>query len=721
MGNMLQSYSATATYMENSIPHFRREVPLFDLKTGMATGTNGVMVQYGQTVLTADRVSVNQETGEATAEGHVRIEQGDWLWAGDNIRYNFKTKQIQSEQFRAGKPPVFAIGKGLHGDLSNHVYTATNAFVTTDDVPKPAHGIRAREITIVPGKYIEARDATLYLGPVPVFYFPYYHRNLGERANNFNFIPGYRSSDGPFILGSYRWFLNDELDGAVHVDYRAKRGVGAGPDLNLHLRRWGNAAIKYYYLRDRDSGTNLITGANNPENRHRVYFAYQATPFTNLEVKSMVRYQTDPNVTRDFFEGEYRQDPQPNTFVDVDRFWQNFSLDVYTEPRVDDFYETVERLPEVKLTGYRQQLGDSPVYYESESSAGYYRRLFAETNSLSSTNNFYDERADTYHQLTLPMMLFGWLNVTPRVGERFTYYNEASGPAANTQEKYRSVFNTGAELTFKVSQLWPGVENRLLDLDGLRHIIEPSVNYVYVPRPSDFPSELPQFDYETASLWQLPIEYPDYNSIDSIDSQNVVRFGIENKLQTKRDGHVVDLLDWDVKTDWRLRPGGGQTTFSDIYSDLVTHPRSWVTLESMTRYDIDGENWRMALHTLTLQPNNVWSWSVGHFYLRDDYSSSPTALGAGENLLMSSIFYRLNENWGFRATHRFDARSGRLQEQAYTVYRDLRSWTGALTFRWLDNGTGSEDFAIAFTFSLKAAPRHALGSDTVGAYSLLGG
>lgn len=693
----------------------------YSLKTGTITYTNGVMVKYGNTVLTADSASVNQQTGETTAQGHVRIQQGDWFWVGDNIRYDFKTKQMQTEQFRAGRPPVFAKGHGLHGNLTNHVYSATNAFVTTDDISQPAHGIRAREITIVPGQYVEARDATLYLGPVPVFYFPYYRRSLNKKANQFSFIPGYRSSYGPFLLGRYQWFLNDELDGTVHLDYRQKRGVGVGPDVNLHLGRWGESTIKYYYLHDMDSGTNLLTGADNPENRQRVYFAYQSVPFTNLEVKSMVRYQSDPNLTRDFFEGEYTQDPQPNTYVDANKFWQNFSLDTYTEPRVNDFYDTVERLPEVRLTGYRQRLGPLPIYYQSDSSAGYYRRLFAETNSFSGTNNFYGERADTYQKLTLPITLFGWLNVTPHAGGRFTYYSQADGPGATTQEHYRGVFDTGAKLSFKVSRVWPDAQNRLCDLDGLRHIFEPSLDYVYVPAPSTPPSELPQFDYEGPSLWQVPITYPDYNSIDSIDNQNVLRFGLQNTLQTKRDGQVVDFINWNVETDWRLQPNSGQTTFSDIYSDFLTRPRSWLTLESLNRYNIHGESWRMALESVTIQPNNVWSWSGGYFYLSNDYGTSPTALGQGENTFMSSIYYRLNENWGFRATHRFDARAGRLQEQAYTVYRDLRSWTGALTFRVLDDGTGSEDFAVAFTFSLKAAPRHSPETDKAKTASLLGG
>ena len=140
----------------------------------------------------------------------------------------------------------------------------------------------------------------------------------------------------------------------------------------------------------------------------------------------------------------------------------------------------------------------------------------------------------------------------------------------------------------------------------------------------------------------------------------------------------------------------------------------------MTRYDIDAHQWRMAFHTLTLQPNNVWHWTLGHWYLRDDFRPVPTALGQGNNLIMSSIFYRLNENWGARATHHFEARDGRMEEQDYTLYRDMRSWTAALTFRFRDNRVGADDFTVAFTFSLKAMPRVGVGGDSARPYWLLG-
>ena len=697
----------------------------YDLRNKTARGTNGVFINYNGSALTADSVFVDEDSSEATADGNVRIQQGDQVWLGDHIRYNFKTRQMISEDFRSGKSPVFMTGKGLHGNISsNHMvpntYTATNGFITTDDVDEPAIKIRASRMRITPGQRLQAWDAVVYVGDVPVFFMPYYARNLGPHANNFDFVPGYRSLFGPFILGSYRWYLNDDLDGKFHVDYREKRGVGVGPDFNYLMGRWGEGTFSYYYTHDDDASTNFV---NAPvlENRMRINFSYLAMPYTNLEVRSVVRYQNDAGVVRDFFEGEYRQNPQPDTFVEADKLWQNFSLDVLAQPRVDNFLDTIERLPDVRLTGFSQQLWNLPFYYDSESSVGYFRHVFAETNGyLTDTNHYEAARADTYHQITMPETLWGWLNFTPRVGGRFTYYSAATGPGATTDEITRGVFNTGAEVSFKASQLWAGAKNDLLAVDGLRHIIEPSINYVYVPRPNARPTQLPQFDSELPSLTLLPIEFPEYNSIDSIDSQNVLRFGLRNQLQTKREGRVEDLLDWQLYTDWRLKPRTGQRTYADLYSDLSLIPRSWIILESQTRLDLNTGKWNMLLHTLTLKPNDVWSWTLGHFYLRDDFQDVPTATGEGDNVFTSALFFRLNENWGTRATQHFDIRSGRLQEQYYSLYRDMRSWTAAITAGVRDNGTGPKDYSVAFTFSFKAMPKFGVGGDSVKPYSLLG-
>ena len=539
-----------------------------------ATGTNGVYVKYGNTVLTADTASLNQQTGNVVADGRVHIEMGDQIWVGEHITYNFKTHQMQSEQFRTGKPPVFAAGRELEGNTTNQTYQARHAFVTTDDVSDPTFRVRASHIKIVPGKYIEMWNAVLFIGDVPAFYFPYYRHDLGPHANNWDFVGGFRTSYGPYLLNTYTWWLNDLVDGKVHLDYREERGPGVGPDVNLHLGQWGDATFKYYYTRDHDQYANtngLPDYGSIPESRQRVYFGWQATPATNLNLKALVNYQSDAYLEHDFFESEYSDNPQPNTFIEVNKYSENWSLDVLTTPELNNFFDQVERLPDVRLTGLRQQILNTPVYYDSESSVGYYKTFFAETNGVTPTPAYSASRADTYHQFTLPWTFFNWLNVTPRVGERFTYYSSESGPGGTNSAACRTVFNTGISTSFKASQLWTGATNSFLQIDGLRHIIEPSANYVYVPNPSTPPSQLPQFDSALPSLQLLPIEFPDDNNIDSVDSENVIRLGLRNTLQTKRDGQLDTLLDWNLMLDWNLNPNQQTNTLPNYDAVSYTH------------------------------------------------------------------------------------------------------------------------------------------------------
>src|SRR5206468_8466888 len=142
-------------------------------------------------------------------------------------------------------------------------------------------------------------------------------------------------------------------------------------------------------------------------------------------------------------------------------------------PQINPFFPTVERLPDIKLSGLRQQLGVSPFYYETESSFAYLRNR----PGLAGATNYAAMRADTYHQIILPRTFFGFLNVTPRVGGRFTHYSETESPLLDLEDRDRFVFNTGMETSFKASRLYSGARSELLDVTDLRHIVEPSINY----------------------------------------------------------------------------------------------------------------------------------------------------------------------------------------------------------------------------------------------------
>jgi LPS-assembly protein len=692
----------------------------FDFKDGVATAQHGVIVTYLGSTLTAQKVTFDQAGRTALAEGDVTIVRAEksghtQLFRGARARYDFVAKAVVADDFRLGQPPFFIAGARLSGGETNTVQVVKDALLTTDDLAEPGYHIRARSLTIVNGKTFTAREATLYFGEVPVMYFPTYSRSLERHPNYWTTTPGYRSLYGPFALNSYHYFWSTNVETALNLDWRQKRGVGVGPELNYDLGKWGRGNAEFYYAHDNTPGTNTL-GQPIAADRHFTTFTHQMEPWEDASFKAVVREQSDPLVVHDFFEHEYRRDTQPKTFFEASQFWRNFSLDAIAQPQVNGFFQTVERLPDVKLTGLRQQIGETPLYYESESSLAYLSFRQGLIANGTTPTNYSAFRADTFQQIVLPETFFGWLNFTPRIGGRFTHYGDITGVPGLKDDLDREVLNTGAEVSFKAARVWPGLRNELLDTDGLRHIVEPSINYAYVPRPNVLPYRIPQFDGELPSQQLLPLTFPDYNSIDSVDSQNTLRFGLRNKLQTKRGGQVENLLNWSLFTDWRLRPNAGQTTFPDLYSDFDFSPRRWIILNSQVRYDINGRQWREANHRLTLQPNDTWNWSVGHRYIVDD----PLTYGLGNNLFSSSLYYRINEDWGFRLSHYFEARDGVMQEQDYTIYRDLRSWTAALTLRLRDNGTAGKDWTVALTLQLKAFPRFALGKDTDHADWLLG-
>ncbi len=687
-----------------------------DNQSGIASGSGGVIIVSGEAVLSADKVQFVRDaeqldSGEVIAEGKVRIQRGEQIWIGESIRYNFVTGQIQAESFRTGQPPFFVAGVSLDANTVTGIYTGYGITLTTDDFEEPAQKIRASSIGIVPGEYAEVYSATLKVGELPFFWMPYMRRSLDDNPSFISIFPGYRSRYGAFALGAYNWFHGDDLAAALRLDYRTKRGIGAGLDLEYDLGRAGKGDFSYYWVHDLEPGLDSNDEAIDADRqRFRLFHEAQLDP--TFTARAMVRYQSDEYIVRDFFEQEYRENVQPGSYLELHKAWRNFSLNALAQPQLNSFQETVERLPDVKFSAHRQQLGQLPLYYESESDAGWFRRQFA--NDVQPEYSAF--RGDTFHQVVWPNMFFGWLNVMPRAGGRYTYYSEADGAGATTTEQSRGVFNTGVEVTTKASRLWQEVESSFWDVKGLRHIVQPSINYVYVPEPGVRPPELPQFDYELNSIRLLPVEFPDYNSIDSIDSRNTLRLGLFNKLQTKRAGRLANLVQWNAYTDWRLDPEPGQQNFSDLYSEFDFAPREWLLLTSELRMDVEDPELLEANHYLTFTPASNWSWSIGHRFMRDD-----PALGIeGNDLLINRLYYKLNENWGFSTYQYYDIDASHLPEHTYSIYRDFRSWTGALSFRFRDDEQSGDDFTVAFVFSLKAVPKMGLGDDRLNSTRLFG-
>jgi len=138
---------------------------------------------------------------------------------------------------------VFAAGENLQGDISNKVYTAQHAYVTPDDVSDPAVRIRASRIRMVPGQYIEAWNRRAVREGRAGVLLSVLQAQSGRAREQPRFSARLPQPLRAVFADDLHLVADDSMDGALHADYRVERGLGVGPDLNLHFGRWGEAEL----------------------------------------------------------------------------------------------------------------------------------------------------------------------------------------------------------------------------------------------------------------------------------------------------------------------------------------------------------------------------------------------------------------------------------------------------------------------------------------------
>ena len=92
----------------------------YDIKKGKVVLSDRFRITFkerGESVfLIADKGQLDQSTGEVFAEGNVTLQNEDRVFTSDRLYYNFQTKSLQTDNFRAGQAPFFVEGINIKGD-----------------------------------------------------------------------------------------------------------------------------------------------------------------------------------------------------------------------------------------------------------------------------------------------------------------------------------------------------------------------------------------------------------------------------------------------------------------------------------------------------------------------------------------------------------------------------------------------------------------------------
>jgi len=694
---------------EGPVPTIQAENMSFDQSSKLGNAEGHVVIHDKEVTLVADHVRYNKESGEFWADGHVRINQEAQEWAAPSAYYNFATHTLKTDEARGFVDPMYLHVWNLEQVASNHFVFGRSSVTTCDEEHSDYH-LESMHGEIWTKDRMVLHNATLHFGNTPVCWFPIVVWSLKGDMTPIALTMGDNSRWGFFLLSSFTWKVNRDVEVTVHADERLDRGFGSGADVKYRLGLTGQGTLTGYYLNDAEP--NLADRALDIDhNRYRGEWQHKQYLTNDVTVTVDLNKLSDPEVMNDYMRREFGHNREPDSVADITKRGPDYTLSFLARPQFNDFFAEVERLPEAKLAVDRTRLGSTPFFYEGESSVGQYHNNPGDTNVLGSVadTNFVGTavRADTFHQIVMPELLGGWLSVIPRAGVRGSYYSRAPDTSSETADVSRVVFDLGTEASFKISREWDDVHSYWLHIDGLRHIIQPFADYQWVPRTGRTTNELFQFDSvrdvmllggDSLSLTRYsPLEFPAYNTIDSIGKEDTVRFGLRQALQTRRDGQAWNLVDVTGWTDYEINKSGGQTNFSDCFGTVELRPYSWLSLDTFARYDARASVLREFNQEIRVVDDDRWSLGIGTRYLRND-----------SNLVSLDLAYRLSRHWTAHLYERVDLEDGTWEEQEYTLRQETHDWYITYGFRYLTQRTEKDEMTAFFSVTLKAFPGAAL-------------
>ena len=468
----------------------------------------------------------------------------------------------------------------------------------------------------------------------------------------------------------------------VRADWYTLRGIGYGASGSFVTERSRTDFFAYglYDIRPYESEDYDLYRLKVPHARFdlRVSNLTHITP--RLDFRGVAEYSSDPYFVRDFFDDRFTADPEPATFAALEQQFDHLTAAFYLRVRFNDAYTTVEKIPEVLLLGQRQQIFDTPVYYQGDLSAGYYQMKWIDfdkklTGRQGSQLRDYDSfRLDTTHFFYLPWKT-PYFIFTPRAGFKMTAYSQTSEgkvreddlirmfDAASPTNRYAVDFNNyddkggskirwagelGAELSTKIHNTWANLRSPLMGLDGLRHIMRPYANYTFINTPSVGKNHIYYFD-----------------EIDRLEKQSFFRFGLENRLQTREGNRIRNWLRLENFIDVHTFKKDDLNPVGEFCTLLAVEPIKGLTLSTEIMIDAGGNNEKLPDHYrhgrnvgrpgIDLKWLNRWNVSVryepvedivftfAYDYIRPYNGRNPYSMGSTLTLLESTRWF--NKSW----------------------------------------------------------------------------
>jgi hypothetical protein len=694
-----------------------------------AVQTSGGLMDLGTILIEADRCVIwTSDMGrllskriddlpvELYLEGNIVFQQGARKIYADRMYYNVQSEygMILGAEILTPAPQYEGIVR-LKADVvqqrSRENFLATRAALTSSRLGIPRYWLQSDRIELnderqsdktgllgfgilappgdQTGMKAKARNNFVYLGGVPVMYWPimnsnvdtpsFYLNGLGMRKDSIFGSQVYVDWDLYQILGI------NAVDGTkwgLSTDYLEKRGFALGTNFNYNVPSFHgggptNGNLDVWGLQDRGLdtvGSDRFQMVPEATSRGHALLTHRQLLTPDKEFWAELGWISDRNFQEQFFERDWDTLKDSSTALRYRHYFASQQmLDFWGAAHINAFHTETQWLPRLDHYLLGQSIGDVATWY-AHSNVGYAQQRVATTPTAPQDRakfqlqawevNASGIQAITRQEIDLPFNT-GHSKWTPYLAGEAAYWGED----INGQSLGRLTGQAGLRTALPVWKVYPDVQSSLFNLNGMAHKISfesdtwyadttQSLSQLPLYDPIDdnsqehfrrrlvfntFSGSLPaQFDPRYFAARQGMQRYVSAASPQIVADQMQSRMGVHQRLQTKRGvpgrERIADVVEFDVDGIYFYNPDRdnfGQSVGGLNY-DFKYHIGDRVTLMSDGYYDLFEQG---------LQATSIGA-QISRPGRGDLYTAFTNMNGPFSSSLLSSTFnYRMNDKW----------------------------------------------------------------------------
>jgi len=305
-----------------------------------------VIIQNNDLLFNAESAKFNKNSNLVTANGNVILSRQGSLLKSDSIQYNIKnsTGIVNNSAYEVG-------GEGAHGKsrqiklIDKNKLVLKDATYTSCPVSVDSWHFSSSQIKLNKKTQIgTAKNVTLKVGDVPVFYFPWLKFPINNQRLSGFLAPRARVQANAGISLPYYFNLAPNYDATVTLETLRKRGIKLDTEFR-YLTERHQGIINYDFLPD-DSSYN---------NERRDYF--EIKHYTKLDSYTNVKLVAEGVSDKDYFD-DFSTSLEDSTRSALQRRLEitRNEGDWFASAAVED-YQILDvndapyaRLPEIKLS-----------------------------------------------------------------------------------------------------------------------------------------------------------------------------------------------------------------------------------------------------------------------------------------------------------------------------------------------------------------------------------